>query len=868
MDCSSLVVNEKGPMVRRLSKGSSPGSGRLCPGGAGAMSRRCDFFLSRRFLSIPAVVAIFLFFTMHAGALPEPATRSKSARPQILMAPMAVDGVDCGEVKFTVSGKPEDLRVDAEALLKALGSRVKPETIAKLKESVDADGNLSWQRLKEIGLEATFDERELMAVIRIPPELRLSRTISIYGPRLPMDAELARKPSVVSAYLNLRTGLDYVEQSASGANEGRQPVQLGSEAAIRAGPMVLEADAAYQEQSDNPVRRDNTRLVYDLPDRLLRLSLGDLSYPVAGQQSFQPLLGFTVARNFSLQPYRVTQPLGQTTFLLKRPSRVEVLVNGETVQTLQLQAGSHDLHDFQFASGANNVTLRITDDVGHVEVMALAFSFDSRLLAQGEQEFSYSVGVPSRIEDNELRYEESDPAFSLFHRLGVRDNLTLGLNLQGDTHLQMLGAEGVWANPWGTLQPEMALSHGPGDRVDYTARMQYRYFNAATRYSSGNIWTFAAQFWSESFGTLGSSLSTNRPIVELSAGYSRRLTSSLSSGVGGIYQLSREGGSDLQGVNIFLSKGWRNQLGMQLTMDCRRHGQGTTEYRAYISFNWSFGHSRQTLYGSYDSLARQERIDWAYNPAQTVGGVHANAGVQQNEDSTDLHGGLRYVGYRTETELSHDLATPGGSGGGVDNRDSLRFGSAIVYAEGHVAVSRPVTDSFVMVVENPALEGKPIGLDPIGERYSARADRLGPGVLPDLQSYLVRKLTIDAPDLPPGYELGPDTFTLWPTYRSGTVIHAGTGATVLLRGVLRTADGKPVTLQTGTVHALDNPAFKPLPMFTNRGGRFVVEGLQPGRYELRMLADANAKLSFEIPKGRTGVFEIGDLRFAEGIGFD
>jgi outer membrane usher protein len=141
-------------------------------------------------------------------------------------------------------------------------------------------------------------------------------------------------------------------------------------------------------------------------------------------------------------------------------------------------------------------------------------------------------------------------------------------------------------------------------------------------------------------------------------------------------------------------------------------------------------------------------------------------------------------------------------------------------------------------------------------------------VLPDLQSYLVRKLTIDAPDLPPGYELGPDTFTLWPTYRSGTVIHAGTGATVLLRGVLRTADGKPVTLQTGTVHALDNPAFKPLPMFTNRGGRFVVEGLQPGRYELRMLADANAKLSFEIPKGRTGVFEIGDLRFAEGIGFD
>jgi outer membrane usher protein len=805
---------------------------------------------------------------MNVTALPEPGSGSKPGKPQIILAPLTVESADGGEVKFTVSGKPEDLRVDAEALITALRRWVKPEIIAKLRESVDADGNLPWQRLKDLGLEATFDQQELVAVIHVPPELRQAEMISLYGRRVPADAELALKPSAVSAYLNLRTGMDYVEQSQSGIDEGRQPVQFASEGALRAGPVVLESDAAYQEQSANPVRRDNTRMVYDVPERLLRLSVGDLSYPVAGQQSYQPMLGLTVARNFSLQPYRVTQPMGQTSFLLKRPSRVEVLVNGETVQTLQLQPGSHDLHDFQFASGANNVTLRITDDVGHVETMVLAFSFDSRLLAEGEQEFSYSVGAPSRIVSNELRYDESNPAFSLFHRLGVTDNLTLGLNLQGDTHLQMLGAEGVWARPWGTLQPEMALSHGNDDQVDYTGRIQYRYFNAATRYSSGNIWSFAAQFWSESFGTLGSSLSTNRPIVELSAGYSRRLTSTLSSGLGGMYQVSRDGVSDLQGVNLLLSKTWRRQMAAQLTLDCRRRGQATTEYRAYISFNWSFGHSRQTIYGSYDSLARQSRLDWAYNPEQLVGGIHATAGVQEHDATTELRGSARYVGYRAETELSHDLINPAGSNGNVENRDSLRFGSAIVYAEGQVAISRPVSDSFAMVVENAALEGKPIGLDPVGGRYSARADRLGPAVLPDLQSYLVRKLTIDAPDLPTGYELGPDTFVLWPSYKSGTVIHAGTGATVLLQGVLRTADGKPVALQTGTVHSLDNPTFKPLPMFTNRGGRFMVEGLQPGRYELRMLADTANKLSFEIPKGRVGVFEMGDLRFAEGIRFD
>ena len=51
----------------------------------------------------------------------------------------------------------------------------------------------------------------------------------------------------------------------------------------------------------------------------------------AGFQSYQSLLGLTVARNFSLQPYRITQPLGQTSFFLKAPSKVEVLVNGRAL---------------------------------------------------------------------------------------------------------------------------------------------------------------------------------------------------------------------------------------------------------------------------------------------------------------------------------------------------------------------------------------------------------------------------------------------------------------------------------------------------------------------------------------------------------
>src|SRR5207244_11270209 len=121
---------------------------------------------------------------------------------------------------------------------------------------------------------------------------------------------------------------------------------------------------------------------------------------------------------------------------LKSDSKVDVLVNVRLVQTLQLPAGQHNLKNFPFASGANDVVLRITDPVGRIETITLSFFFDSKLLAQGEQEFAYSVGLPSRTENGHYNYDADSPTLSAFHRIGLSDKLTAGLNLQADWQVQ------------------------------------------------------------------------------------------------------------------------------------------------------------------------------------------------------------------------------------------------------------------------------------------------------------------------------------------------------------------------------------------------------------------------------------------------
>lgn len=757
-----------------------------------------------------------------------------------------------------LSTNQEALKIEAAPFLQELAGRVRPEIMERIRSAADPQGQLSLPQLKVIGLEVDFDGQKLELRAAVPPELRPDSTIDLFGRRPPPGAERALAPSAFSAYLNLRSGLDFVEQSQSGRDEGLQPFRLDLEGAVNLRDWVVEGNASFTEDAANPWRRGDWRLVRDDPEHRIRYSLGDLAYPTTGFQSFEPMGGLTVARNFSLQPYQVTQPRGRTSFFLKAPSKVEVLVNGQPVQSLQLPAGPHNVQDFLFASGGNDVVLRITDDVGRVETIQLSFFFDPRLLAAGEQEFSYSVGFPSRLGETGPEYESSRPTVSLFHRVGLSDTFTVGLNLQGNENQQMLGAESVWATSFGIFQPDVAASHGDGVGVGYAARLGYLYHSAAS--SVGGTWALAVQHRSPSFASLGNLEPNNAVAWDFSARYSQRLPWGLSGGAGGSYQISRGDHRNLSGVNLLLSRRFGRSCSADLTLDRRDIISGQTEYRAFLSLTVLFSGGRQSLRTSHDTFSGISRADWQYTAQNPVGGLDGSLGLQRRPDDYSVFGSARYNSSRAEMSLSQDVTTPGTPAEQTAIRTRFRFGTALLYADGQLAVSRPVQDSFAIIAPHPDLKGQKIGVDPLRDTYTATIDRWGPAVVPNLGSYQYRTVTIDAPELPPGYELGPGSYMIRPTYKSGTAIRVGTGATVLLGGILENADGTPVSLEAGEIVSLSEPVEKPLELFTNRRGKFSLEGLRPGAYEMRLFSDPPTAVRFEIPKGKVGIYDIGTLR--------
>ena len=99
-----------------------------------------------------------------------------------------------------------------------------------------------------------------------------------------------------------------------------------------------------------------------------------------------------------------------------------------------------------------------------------------------------------------------------------------------------------------------------------------------------------------------------------------------------------------------------------------------------------------------------------------------------------------------------------------------------------------------------------------------------------------------------------------PTHRSGTVIVIGNNATVVLDGTLIDRTGAPLALLAGEIVALDKTDARPGQFFTNRQGRFRIEGVGPGTFALRLPGNPDVDAHVTIPPATKGIYVVGAVK--------
>lgn len=758
------------------------------------------------------------------------------------------------------------LRIAGPALVDLLRKWIADERASVLtatfERGPEGDEVLSSEALRAQQIEARFDEAALELKVAVLPEARRTNQVFLSGRGMPPSVSGALSPSPLSAFVNTRVGQDFAFSQASGEN-GRRPLRTDFESAVNFRDWVLEGTASYTQRAEHELSRGDVRLVRDFPEKMIRVMAGDLSYPLAAFQQFRPLGGLTVASNFTLQPYRVTIPMSTTELYLKSPSRVVVYVNGFQAQMLYLPAGRHDLRNLALGNGVNFIRLEITDDVGRVETLTFPWVSESDLLARGLHQFAYTVGAASTNVDNRREYARRDLTGSMYHRYGLSNRFTVGVAAQADDKQKIGSLEWLFANRFGTIGLEPAFSHIEGRRARAAWRLRYNYTDYNGPQLSQRNFTLGLQYLNPEFAQLGELNPSLTTLYDLSASYSQSIFWNVAARLSGTYQFNRNKlpgivdsySGTLSFVRVF-------DVGIQTSASLtRRVSQANiVENSAFLLFSWVIPGTNHFLNASQDTGRHASRMEWRYNSPQLVGGYNAGLSYERTPQNHRVDALAEHIGNRGNLSAAHNMLAETG-GGRTSQLTSLRGGFSLAFAGGKLGVGRPITDSFAIVAASDALSGQTIGINPnSAEFHEARADWLGPAVVPNIRSYQYYNLYLDPSRLEPGRELGHENYTLLPSYRSGLLVRAGGDSRVMLAGVIVDGAGKPVALETAEARRIGAEALEePVLLFTNRKGKFRMEGFKPGEYELVFYNESLGKLKVSIPENASGIHDAGRL---------
>ena len=770
-----------------------------------------------------------------------------------LVGPLREGQAIIGEVNFGLTAD-DKLLVGATALFEALTPLITPESLEALKVSVGTANLVPSELLASSGYIVSYDPSTISLRIVMPAKARPSRTLQLANfDRERVGSYIA--PANFSAYLNTRSSVDY---QWTGPNQGAGDVNVSLDGAIRYRSIVLELDGSYLSGADDPFRRESARLVYDQPKQQRRWTLGDLQPTGRGFVGASPMAGLGVIKSYSLlEPQRNVQPRGEREFTIERTSTLEAFINGRSVRRIRLDPGTYKVRDFPFGQGLNDVKLVIEDDFGQQEKIEFSLFFDRSLLSQGLSEYGAFLGVLAAGGMSGRTYETSEPVFTGFYRRGVRAGLTLGTSTHIRSDSYALGGEATWSSRLGTVGADVGFSSndllGSGYAFNLTFQRLFR-----SEASAGRALSFSLQARSENFSVPGAILADNPFAYQAGIGYSQSLGEAQFISFDARYSIGR--GFEPNGDAYKVTYGYRLSSNANFTAEAfSEETRNVRDNGVRIGLIYRFGNT-DSVTADYDSVSEQVRVGYRRSGGSGVGAWNASVDVSNGPSGTGANASLSRTENRLDWALTHSTSFDGPNGANASQRSSLRFSTSVAYADGAIAVSRPIFDAFALVTPHRTLAGRQVLISPREDDYSSSSGFLGSAVASDLSSYAERTVTFNVPDAPAGYDLGAGNARLYPSYRAGYRIEVGSDYTMTVIGRLLDVDGVPLSLIAGTAVEVDAPTRPPLSVFTNRDGRFGLVGTKPGKWLITMPTTPPQQFEIVIPDQTSSIVRLGDTK--------
>lgn len=536
----------------------------------------------------------------------------------------------------------------------------------------------------------------------------------------------------------------------------------------------------YTGNSGGVSARLESTYTYSEPATLTRYRLGDvINGSLAWSRSVR-LGGFQYASDFNLRPDLVRFPtpsLGGETVV---PSTVDLFVNGVRQLSQPVPPGPFEIRQPPIASGAGQIAVAVTDELGRQTFRTINFYATDRLLKPGLSSYSAEGGWVRR--NYGLRSNDYGQfALSGTARHGMSDWLTLEGHAEAMRSLKLAGGGAVFnLGNRAVLASSLAASSSEGNSGQQIALAIERNADPvslslsrtqSTRgYQDIGALQGAPVSRSATLATLGLNLGQ---YGSLSMAYARSKSPLLFTGLG----TSSLADSETVTLTWFKSVGSSSNFYLTAYRDFRSSGYGAT-----IGLIIPFG--GRDVAGASVSNNNGQRTSTLQASRSTV--AIGDLGWQLQDTEGSYRQRIGQLNYKSRYGSLSAAASQSA------NATSQRLGArgALAFMDGSAFATDWIDDSFAVVnasgVKNVGIYNE--------NRYAGRTDDNGQLLLTDLRAYDVNKISVDVLDLPLTLQLDQSDQYVKPRDRSGVVVHFNARRASDVTIILKDAAGQFIPL--------------------------------------------------------------------------
>lgn len=540
------------------------------------------------------------------------------------------------------------------------------------------------------------------------------------------------------------------------------------------------------------INRGNLIFTKDFEDMKARLAVGDQGSYSFGLQNSIPLLGASLCKGMNVFVNPTIASASRNEFFLNAPTKVEVYIDGILYQTIELPAGPHVLQNFPIIQGLNNVKLKITNPIGLEQVISLNSFYEPNLLPPKEIEYFVTAGFPNYNEEGfNYNYQFNRPTLMSAVRYGFFDNFTLGTYLQGNSSGAFFGGQAVYEYSAVRALLDVGFS-APKDK-EVAAKMRLALskglLSRAPKLSFDYELSLEAQ--EKYFSYLQAPIIGNPIYLSLAARLSKKLPWNIKTSFTGSYNFERSS-KDRYVAQFKLEKTFLDSFLARFLLvfkgrDTRPSGVSSWKNDYFVAFGIDYVPKETNFRLTTDYNQELDALNANANYSTPLKGdtkLDFNIGGSFLQKGASGTGYMNYTGQRFSAGISQYLANGPLTFKVPDfptNRNSslavtqINAGTALAFADGFVALSRPIDDSFALVVskKNDQLRYLRAYKESFKNRYNESIGSM-PAVVPSLRSYKETDIHVDIYKKNSWNIEASEQVKVRPSYRSGTLIEPKT----------------------------------------------------------------------------------------------